>query len=47
VSESAPHAADRLPIPGVDTAGIRCPACSTQYGHSEALRLPLAERRAA
>jgi len=31
----------------LDTAGIRCPACSTQYGHSEALRLPLAERRAA
>ena len=31
----------------LDTAGVRCPACSTQYGHSEALRLPLAERRAA
>ncbi|MCI3155509.1 hypothetical protein ELQ39_27950 [Streptomyces sp. GB4-14] len=31
----------------LDTAGIRCPACSTQYGHSEALRLPLAERRVA
>jgi hypothetical protein len=31
----------------LDTAGIRCPACSTQYGPSEALRLPLAERRAA
>ncbi|WP_184766375.1 hypothetical protein [Streptomyces griseoloalbus] len=29
----------------LDTAGVRCPACSTQYGHSEALRLPLAERR--
>ncbi|WP_442803629.1 hypothetical protein OG411_29860 [Streptomyces pseudogriseolus] len=31
----------------LDTAGVRCPACDTQYGHSEALRLPLAERRAA
>lgn len=31
----------------LDTAGVRCPDCSTQYGHSEALRLPLAERRAA
>lgn len=31
----------------LDTAGVRCPACSTQYGHSEALQLPLAERRAA
>ncbi|MFD5798638.1 hypothetical protein ACFWIO_34930 [Streptomyces diastatochromogenes] len=31
----------------LDTAGVKCPACSTQYGHSEALRLPLAERRAA
>jgi len=31
----------------LDTAGIRCPACETQYGHSEALQLPLAERRAA
>ncbi|QLJ01504.1 hypothetical protein HZZ00_11030 [Streptomyces sp. NEAU-sy36] len=31
----------------LDTAGIRCPGCSTQYGHSEALRLPLSERRAA
>ncbi|MGZ0231151.1 hypothetical protein [Streptomyces sp. CPS1] len=31
----------------LDTAGVRCPACSAQYGHSEALRLPLAERRAA
>jgi hypothetical protein len=29
----------------LDTAGVRCPDCSTQYGHSEALRLPLAERR--
>ena len=33
--------------PHLDTAGVRCPDCSTQYGHSEALRLPLAERRAA
>lgn len=31
----------------LDTAGVRCPACSAQYGHSEALQLPLAERRAA
>lgn len=31
----------------LDTSGVRCPACSAQYGHSEALRLPLAERRAA
>jgi hypothetical protein len=31
----------------LDTAGVRCPACETSYGHSEALRLPLAERRAA
>lgn len=31
----------------LDTAGVRCPTCSTQYGHSEVLRLPLAERRAA
>jgi hypothetical protein len=31
----------------LDSAGVRCPACSTQYGHSEALQLPLAERRAA
>ncbi|MGW4603696.1 hypothetical protein ACWENS_10545 [Streptomyces sp. NPDC004532] len=31
----------------LDTAGVKCPACSAQYGHSEALRLPLAERRAA
>ncbi|MEU4154787.1 hypothetical protein [Streptomyces antimycoticus] len=31
----------------IDTAGVRCPACSAQYGHSEALRLPLAERRSA
>jgi hypothetical protein len=31
----------------LDTAGVKCPGCSTQYGHSEVLRLPLAERRAA
>jgi hypothetical protein len=31
----------------LDTPGERCPACSTQYGHSEALNLPLAERAAA
>ncbi len=31
----------------LDTAGVRCPDCSTQYGHSDALQLPLAERRAA
>ncbi|MYR84053.1 hypothetical protein GTY41_03615 [Streptomyces sp. SID685] len=31
----------------LDTAGVRCAGCSAQYGHSEALRLPLAERRAA
>ncbi|MFB7500069.1 hypothetical protein ACFC09_36220 [Streptomyces sp. NPDC056161] len=31
----------------LDTVGIRCPGCSAQYGHAEALRLPLAERRAA
>lgn len=31
----------------LDTADVRCPACSTQYGHSEALSLPLAERRMA
>ncbi|MFJ8929283.1 hypothetical protein ACIRLA_22160 [Streptomyces sp. NPDC102364] len=31
----------------LDTAGIRCPMCETQYGHSEALQLPIAERRAA
>lgn len=30
----------------LDTPGTRCPDCGTQYGHSEALRLPLAERRA-
>jgi DNA-directed RNA polymerase subunit RPC12/RpoP len=31
----------------LDTAGVRCPDCSAQYGHSEALQLPLAERQAA
>lgn len=31
----------------LDTAGVRCPGCSAQYGHSEALGLPLAERRTA
>lgn len=31
----------------LDTAGVRCPGCSAQYGHSEALQLPLAERRTA
>lgn len=31
----------------LDTAGVRCPDCSAQYGHNEALRLPLAERRTA
>jgi len=31
----------------LDTAGVRCPGCSAQYGHAEALGLPLAERRAA
>ncbi|WP_030319648.1 hypothetical protein [Streptomyces flavochromogenes] len=31
----------------LDTRGITCPACRTEYGHSEVLRLPLADRRAA
>ncbi|MEU2236140.1 hypothetical protein [Streptomyces vietnamensis] len=31
----------------LDTAGERCQRCDTQYGHSEVLRLPLADRRAA
>lgn len=31
----------------LDTTGLRCPNCQTQYGHSELLDLPLAERRAA
>lgn len=31
----------------LDTAGVRCPTCDTQYGHTEALSLPLAQRAAA
>jgi hypothetical protein len=31
----------------LDTAGVKCPSCSTQYGHDEAFGLPLAERRSA
>lgn len=31
----------------LDTAGVRCPSCETQYGHTELFELPLAERRAA
>lgn len=31
----------------LDTDGFECRGCQTEYGHSEALRLPLAERRAA
>jgi hypothetical protein len=31
----------------LDTAGVVCPACAQQYGHSEALSLPLAQRAAA
>lgn len=31
----------------LDTAGVRCPACAQQYGHTEALSLPLAQRAAA
>ncbi len=31
----------------LDTAGVKCPGCSVQYGHSEVFQLPLAERRAA
>ncbi|MET7924764.1 hypothetical protein ABZT43_12360 [Streptomyces sp. NPDC005349] len=31
----------------LDTLGLRCPNCQTQYGHSELLSLPLAERAAA
>lgn len=31
----------------LDTPGERCPACSAQYGHSEALNLPFAGNRAA
>lgn len=31
----------------LDVRGITCPRCQAEYGHSEVLRLPLAERRAA
>ncbi|MFE9398632.1 hypothetical protein [Streptomyces flavidovirens] len=31
----------------LDTPGARCPSCSTQYGHTEVLQLPAAERRVA
>lgn len=31
----------------LDTADVDCPACSTRYGHTEALSLPLAQRAAA
>ncbi|WP_031095546.1 hypothetical protein [Streptomyces sp. NRRL S-15] len=31
----------------LDTAGARCPGCGGQYGHSELMELPLAERRIA
>jgi len=31
----------------VNTSSISCYGCQTQYGHSEVLRLPMAERRAA
>jgi hypothetical protein len=31
----------------LDTRGETCPRCRTEYGHSEILRLPLADRRAA
>ncbi|MET9517450.1 hypothetical protein [Streptomyces sp. NPDC002994] len=31
----------------LDTPGARCPGCSTQYGHTEVLQLPAAERRTA
>jgi ribosomal protein S10 len=31
----------------LDTDGFECRNCEREYGHSEALRLPLAERRAA
>lgn len=31
----------------LDTAGAKCPACATQYGHDDLFQLPLAERRAA
>lgn len=31
----------------LSTPGARCPSCDRQYGHTEALRLPLAQRSAA
>lgn len=31
----------------IDTPGIQCGGCGEQYGHTEVLRLPLAERAAA
>jgi hypothetical protein len=31
----------------LDTSGVKCPGCETQYGHGDIFRLPLAERRAA
>ena len=31
----------------LDVRGLTCPGCRTEYGHSEILRLPLADRRAA
>ncbi|MEU3665780.1 hypothetical protein [Streptomyces virginiae] len=31
----------------IDTPGARCPGCEVQYGHSEVLQLPMAERSAA
>lgn len=31
----------------LDTPGARCPGCEVQYGHSEVLQLPMAERSAA
>lgn len=31
----------------LDTRGITCPRCGAEYGHSDVLRLPLADRRAA
>lgn len=32
---------------GLDTPGVRCHGCETQYGHAEVLQLPMAERRVA
>lgn len=31
----------------LDTPGVRCPSCGQQYGHTEVLQLPLADRSAA